>query len=89
MSGAARGGAPREVRHAVAVFPVHLDFNVDRSAAFHGLREVSWALAVIWVLRLQIIATMWAFDRVDRLAALLLVPYRRRGTSGTVLNYRS
>ncbi|MEF8784032.1 MAG: TspO/MBR family protein [Haloarculaceae archaeon] len=43
------------------------------------------ARRALWVL---IVATMWAFDRVDRRAALLLVPYLVWVSFAVYLNYR-
>jgi tryptophan-rich sensory protein len=80
--------SPRAVRIAVGVFVVHFLFNLGWSAVFFGLQEIAWALAVIVVLWLFIAATMWAFDRVDRRAALLLVPYLLWVAFAAYLNYR-
>ncbi|WP_049984971.1 TspO/MBR family protein [Halobellus rufus] len=82
------GDAPRAVRLAVAVFAVHFLFNLGWSAAFFGLREIGLGLAVIAVLWVLIVATMWVFARVDRRAALLLVPYLLWVTFAAYLNYR-
>jgi benzodiazapine receptor len=80
--------SPRAVRVAVAVFVVHFVFNVGWSAAFFGAQNITLGLAVIAVLWVLILATMWAFDRVDRRAALLLVPYLLWVTFAAYLNYR-
>ena len=80
--------SPREVRVGVAVFLIHFVFNLGWSAVFFGLREIGWGLAVIGLLWALIVATMWAFDRVDRRAALLLVPYLLWVSFAAYLNYR-
>jgi tryptophan-rich sensory protein len=80
--------SPREVRVAFGVFAVHFVFNLGWSAVFFGLQEIGWGLAVIGLLWLLIVATMWAFDRVDRRAALLLVPYLLWVSFAAYLNYR-
>lgn len=80
--------SPREVRTGIAVFVVHFVFNVGWSAVFFGMREIGWALVVIGLLWLLIVATMWAFNRVDRRAALLLVPYLLWVSFAAYLNYQ-
>jgi tryptophan-rich sensory protein len=80
--------APRDVRVAVVIFAAHFAFNLGWSAAFFGMRELGLGLAVIAVLWVLIVATMWAFDRVDRRAALLLVPYLLWVSFAAFLNYR-
>jgi benzodiazapine receptor len=79
--------APRDVRLAVGVFVVHFAFNLGWSAVFFGMREIGLGLAVIVALWALIVAMMWAFARVDRRAALLLVPYLAWVSFATYLNY--
>ena len=78
---------PREARLGFGVFVVHFVFNLAWSAVFFGLREIGWGLVVIGLLWLLILTTMWAFDRVDRRAALLLVPYLLWVSFAAYLNY--
>ena len=78
----------RRARVALAVFAVHFVANLGWSAAFFGLQSVDLGLAVIVILLALILLTMWAFDRVDRRAALLLVPYLLWTTFAAYLNYR-
>lgn len=80
--------SPRAVRLALGVFVVHFVFNLGWSATFFGMREIGWALVVIGALWLLIVATMWAFDRVDRRAALLLAPYLLWVSFAAYLNYQ-
>ncbi len=80
--------SPREARVGFGVFVVHFTFNVGWSVVFFGMQEIGWGLAVIGLLWLLIVATMWAFDRVDRRAALLLVPYLLWVSFAAYLNYR-
>ncbi|MFD1687264.1 TspO/MBR family protein [Halobellus litoreus] len=80
--------SPREARVGFGVFVVHFAFNVGWSVVFFGMQEIGWGLAVIGLLWLLIVATMWAFDRVDRRAALLLVPYLLWVSFAAYLNYR-
>ena len=79
---------PHDVRLAFGVFVVHFVFNLGRSAVFFGMQEIGRGLAVIGLLWVLIVATMWAFDRVDRRAALLLVPYLSWVCFAAYLNYR-
>lgn len=66
--------SPTAVRLAVSVFALHFAFNLGWSAVFFGMQEIGLGLAVILALWRLIVATIWAFNRVDRRAALLLVP---------------
>jgi benzodiazapine receptor len=76
------------VRVALGVFAVHFLANLAWSAVFFGMQAIGAGLAVIAVLWVLILATMWAFARVDRRAALLLVPYLCWVTFAAFLNYR-
>jgi len=62
-------------RLALALFVVQLVLNVGWSVVFFAWQRVGWALVEIAVLAVVIIATLWAFARLDRWAAGLLVPY--------------
>ena len=80
--------SPRAVRIAIGVFVVHFGFNLAWSAVFFGLQRIGAGLAVILVLWVLIVVTIWAFDRVDRRSALLLVPYLLWVSFAAYLNYR-
>lgn len=82
------GESPVAVRVAVGVFTLHFAFNLGWSGVFFGLQEIGLGLAVICGLWLLIVATMWTFNRVDRRAALLLVPYLLWVSFAAYLNYR-
>ena len=77
----------RAVRVALALFGVQFAFNVAWSGAFFGLRSPLAGLVVIVALWLAIVATIRAFDRVDRRAALLLVPYLLWVSFAALLNF--
>jgi tryptophan-rich sensory protein len=77
----------RGVRVALALFGVQFALNVAWSGAFFGLRSPLAGLVVIAALWLAIVATIRAFDRVDRRAALLLVPYLLWVSFAAVLNF--
>lgn len=78
----------RAVRIALALFGGQFAFNVAWSGAFFGLRSPLLGLIVIVTLWLTIVATVWAFDQVDRRAALLLGPYLAWVSFAAFLNYR-
>jgi len=79
---------PRKVRAALAVFAVHFAVNVGWSAAFFGRQNVGLGLGVILALLGLILVTIGAFARVDRRAAMLLVPYLLWVAFATYLNYQ-
>lgn len=62
-------------RGPLAVFALQLAVNLGWSVAFFGLREIGLAVAVILALDLLVLVTALLFRRIDRWAALLLVPY--------------
>jgi benzodiazapine receptor len=78
----------RRARAALVVFAVHFAVNLAWSAAFFGLQSVDIGLAVILVLLALILLTIRAFDKVDRRAALLLIPYLLWTGFAAYLNYR-
>ncbi|WP_435334527.1 TspO/MBR family protein [Haloarchaeobius sp. TZWWS8] len=80
------GWSDRAVRVAVALFVAQMAVNVAWTPAFFGLQNPGLALVVILVLGPLVAATIWAFDRVDRTAAALLVPYLLWVSFATVLN---
>lgn len=77
----------RPVRVALSLFVGQYVLQVAWSGVFFGLRWPAGGLAVIVVLLLGIVATLWAFARVDRRAGLLLVPYLAWVSFATLLNY--
>jgi tryptophan-rich sensory protein len=80
--------SPQAVRLAGGVFAVHFAFNLGWSGVFFGLQEIDLGLLVIIVLWLLIVATMWAFHRVDTRTTLLLIPYLLWVSFATYLNYQ-
>ena len=52
------------------------------------MQEIGRGLAVIGLLWVLTVATIWAFDRVDRRAALLPVPYLSWVSLAASLDYR-
>ncbi|OSP07969.1 TspO protein [Halorubrum ezzemoulense DSM 17463] len=82
--GAASAG---RVRTALALFGIQLVLNVTWSPVFWGLERPDLGLVVLAVLLPLVVATVWAFDRVDRRAAALLLPYLAWVCFATALNY--
>lgn len=70
----------------LTMFALQLALNLGWSVAFFGLERTGSAVAVIVVLELAVIATAFAFRPIDRLAALLMVPYALWVGFATVLN---
>lgn len=82
-----RGLDRRDVRVAVAAFAGQFALNLAWTPAFFGLRRPGLGLLIIGALWVAVAATIVAFDRVDRRAAVLLVPYLAWVSFAAVLNY--
>lgn len=77
----------RDVQIALATFAAQFALNLAWTPAFFGLRNPGLGMVVIGALWVAIVATIVAFDRVDRRAAALLVPYLLWVSFAAVLNY--
>ena len=75
------------VRLALGAFALQMVFNVAWTPTFFTLQRPGLALGIIAALWLLVAGTIAAFDRVDRAAAALLVPYLAWVSFATVLNY--
>lgn len=73
-------------RGPLAMFALQLALNLGWSVAFFGLERTGSAVAVIVALELTVITTAFAFRPIDRLAALLMVPYAVWVAFATALN---
>ncbi|TKX74123.1 tryptophan-rich sensory protein [Halorubrum sp. GN11_10-6_MGM] len=82
-----RAASAAHVRTALALFGVQLAVNVAWSPVFWGLERADLGLVVLAVLLPLVAATIRAFDRVDRRAAVLLLPYLAWVCFATALNY--
>ena len=80
------GSLPRRV--ALALFAGQMVLNVAWTPAFFAAENLLAGLVVIVALWPAVVATVVGFDRVDRRAALLLVPYLAWVTFAAVLNYQ-
>ena len=82
-----KGFGKKEVRLAVMIYLVQLALNSLWSIIFFGLQNLALAFMEITVLWIAILATIICFGKVDRNAALLLVPYILWVSFASVLNY--
>lgn len=80
-----RGPSPA-VRSALIAFGAQLVLNALWTPVFFGAQALGAALLVIVVLWLAIVLTILHFWRVQRLAAMLLVPYLAWVSFASVLN---
>lgn len=80
------GGWARQ-KVALSLFVAQWALNALWTPLFFGLQQPGWALAEILVLLAAILATMWAFWRVDRTGGLFLLPYAAWVALATVLNW--
>ncbi|MFH1405442.1 MAG: TspO/MBR family protein, partial [Patescibacteria group bacterium] len=74
-------------RIVFVMFLIHLFVNAMWSVVFFGLHDIGKAFLVIIVLWLMIIALMFLFEKIDRKATLLFVPYLLWVTFAAFLNF--
>ena len=82
-----RGRDGADVGKPLAAFAGQFALNLAWTPAFFGLQRPDLGLVVIVALWIAIVYTIVTFDRVDRRAAALLVPYLAWVTFAAVLNY--
>lgn len=70
----------------LSMFALQLALGLGWSVSFFGLERIGASVAVILVLELTVVATALAFRSIDRIAALLLVPYVLWVAFAAVLN---
>lgn len=75
-----------DVRSALLVYVAQLALNAGWTPVFFGLKRIDFALAIIVVLLVAIVETVRRFYRLDRPAALLLLPYLGWVAFATALN---
>jgi benzodiazapine receptor len=80
-----RAGGERS-RGPLILYAVQLVLNALWTPIFFGLRAPGWAFAELVVLWVAIVATIVAFARIRRGAALLLAPYLTWVTFAGALN---
>jgi len=81
------GTSDREVRTAIAGFGVQMALNVLWTPVFFGLQRPGAGLVVVVLLWIAALVTVFLFDRVDRTASVLLLPYLAWLTFAAFLNY--
>lgn len=81
------GGDARLQRQAYGAFALQFAFNLAWTPVFFGLQRPDLGLLVIIGLWIAITLTIYAFNRVNRVAAWLLVPYLAWVSFAAVLNY--
>ena len=60
---------------AFTAYGLQFALNLAWSGVFFGLQLVGWALVEITILFVAVIATGWLFRSIDKVAALLFLPY--------------
>ena len=70
-----RGAEGDERRTALIFFGIQLALGVLWSFVFFWLHQIGYAMGGILLLLFAIVTTIVLFDRLSRVAALLLVPY--------------
>ncbi len=78
--------AVRGKRQGIAMFLIQLALNAAWSVVFFGLHAPAGGLVIIGLMILAIVATLFAFWRIDRPAALMLLPYLAWVCFATALN---
>jgi len=73
-------------RRAIWLFAIQLVFNAGWSFAFFAAHSPALGLAVILPMEALVLATIWAFWRIDRVAAYCLIPYAMWVAFATYLN---
>jgi tryptophan-rich sensory protein len=84
---AAARGAPLRIA-ALVVFAVQLALNLAWSPLFFAKHQISGALALLVVIDIAVIVTIWLFYKVRPVAGLILLPYLAWVLFATVLNWQ-
>ena len=72
---------------AIIAFAVHFIGNLAWTPVFFGAQEMQLALYLMIYIVLSLLVVIWAFWRVRKAAALLLLPYLAWVCFATALNY--
>jgi tryptophan-rich sensory protein len=81
-----RGTDRVTARGPLTLFVLQLAIHLGWSVVFFGLRKIGAAVATIVVLNVAVLVTTLAFRTVDRLAALMMLPYVAWVAFATILN---
>jgi translocator protein len=74
-------------RTAILLFSFQLILNFFWSFIFFSQQQIGWALVEIIAMWFAILFTIFAFARINNVAAWLLVPYISWVSFATILNY--
>ena len=77
----------RKVKDALKLFAAHLALNASLSIIFFGIRDIPLSLVSIIALWVLIIMVMVRFYKIDKRAALILLPYLAWVSFAAILNY--
>ncbi|MEL6878170.1 MAG: TspO/MBR family protein [Pseudomonadota bacterium] len=73
---------------ALALFVIHFAFNLAWTPTFFGAQNIIGGLIVLGIVVVTLLVVIWAFWRVRKSAAFLLVPYLAWVLFATALNYQ-
>lgn len=73
---------------ALILFAVHFVFNLAWTPVFFGMQNMQGGLIVLGGAIVTLLAVIWAFWRVRKVAAYLLLPYLAWVLFATALNYQ-
>lgn len=79
--------APARKQWAMGIFFLQLLLNFAWSILFFNQHQIGWALVDIAALWLCILITIFAFAKINKAAAWLLVPYISWVSFASILNY--
>jgi tryptophan-rich sensory protein len=74
-------------RRGIAIFLVQLALNYLWSPVFFGMGAIDWGIIIIIGMAVSLCLTISLFWRVNRVAALLLLPYLAWLCLATALNF--
>lgn len=81
------GAAASLKKTAIILFTIQLTLNFFWSFIFFDQRQIGWAFVEIIAMLLMILLTIFAFARVSKAAAWLMVPYISWVSFASILNY--
>lgn len=77
----------KQAKFNVRLFFIHLFFNLIWTPVFFGLKDTLFALYIIIMIWIFIIAMIINFRKVNKVSSLLLIPYLLWVTFASFLNY--
>ncbi len=77
----------KQAKFNVRLFFIHLFFNLIWTPVFFGLKDTLFALYIIIMIWIFIIAMIINFRKVNKISSLLLIPYLFWVSFATLLNY--